>query len=195
MRSLLRSLELQEWMRMWNGSFTFLTEVEVLNNGALVADSNDWTHAATIADIAFVDDFLALGVRVSHWVQRLNRDRLVSISQNLCHVDCDLRNGFLNGLIESLVELLLEPFPSFASAAMTLSVLLLWDFLNLSFLLLELLGGHFLTFFLFGLDEDFGLSSLHGSFLDVDLDGLLVLELLQEDGEILFAVDPHIVPI
>jgi len=152
MRSLLRSLELQERMRMWNGGFTLFAKVEVLNNGALVADSNDWTHSATIADIAFVDDFLALGVRVSHWVQRFNRHRLVSISQDLSHVDCNLRNGFLNGLIELLVELLLEPFPSSASAAMTISVLLLWDFLDLSFLLLELLGGHFLTFFLFGKD-------------------------------------------
>jgi len=40
--SLFWGLEFQEWMWMWDGGLTLRAEIEVWDDGALVADTNDW---------------------------------------------------------------------------------------------------------------------------------------------------------
>ena len=47
--------ELQERMWMMLGRFTVFTEIEILANGTLVANSYDWVHVATITDEALMD--------------------------------------------------------------------------------------------------------------------------------------------
>jgi len=47
-RSLSWSLDLEESMRVVNFAFTFLTEIEVFTNTALVADTNKWEDITAI---------------------------------------------------------------------------------------------------------------------------------------------------
>merc|ERR1719238_1546437 len=76
MRSLLRSLELQESMRMRNRSLTLLTEVEVLADRRLVADTDNRGHATSVTDVTMVDN---LGLSfLGHHVGVLADRRLVA---------------------------------------------------------------------------------------------------------------------
>lgn len=58
LNSLFRVLNLQEWVRVFFSSFTFLTEVKVFTDWALVSHSNDWFGFTTITNVFVMDNLI-----------------------------------------------------------------------------------------------------------------------------------------
>lgn len=104
--TLLRGLDLEEWVLVWDSGFTLGAEIEVWQDRALVAVADDGVDIASVAGNILMDsEVRGLGHLDPLHGGKLTGDvRLVDV-ENLGNLTSDLRNSLGNGIVDLLFDL------------------------------------------------------------------------------------------